>query len=230
MWYTGALFPSETGAIRMTSSAENEKLTRGHKKKARTRQQLLDAALKIYAHKGAGELALNELAQEAGVSNGTVYNYFRTKEEVLDAVSLAQAEALSHEVALISRGVADGAERVAIGIRAFIRRAAQDHEWASALINIVRYAEGMRSALGDYVRHDVRTGLSQGQFDYSSEDLAIRLLVSGVISAMIAIVEGRYENGDDSTVAAMLLQALGMARPQALLVAVKALPSLPVEE
>ena len=52
----------------MTLSADSEKLTRGHKKKARTRQQLLDAALKIYAHKGAGELALNELAQEAGVS------------------------------------------------------------------------------------------------------------------------------------------------------------------
>ncbi|WP_430459849.1 TetR/AcrR family transcriptional regulator [Thalassolituus sp. LLYu03] len=208
----------------MTLSADSEKLTRGHKKKARTRQQLLDAALKIYAHKGAGELALNELAQEAGVSNGTVYNYFRTKEDVLEAVSLAQAEALSHEVALISTGVADGAERVAIGIRAFVLRAASNPEWASALINIVRYAEGMRSALGDYVRSDIRAGLKQGQFDYTDEEMAVSLLVSGVISVMIAIVEGRYQAGNDRVIAAMLLQALGMKREQALLVAEKALP------
>lgn len=209
----------------MTLSADSEKLTRGHKKKARTRQQLLDAALKIYARKGAGELALNELAQEAGVSNGTVYNYFRTKEDVLEAVSLTLAEELSHEVARINDSVASGAERVAIGIRAFILRAAGNPEWAGALINIVRYAEGMRSALGIYVRNDIRTGLCQGQFDYEDENLAVGLLVSGVISAMIAIVESRFKEGDDRIVASMLLQSLGMNSKNARFVANKSMPN-----
>lgn len=209
----------------MTLSADSEKLTRGHKKKARTRQQLLDAALKIYAHKGAGELALNELAREAGVSNGTVYNYFRTKEDVLEAVSLTLAEELSHEVARINDSVASGAERVAIGIRAFILRAAGNPEWAGALINIVRYAEGMRSALGIYVRNDIRTGLCQGQFDYEDENLALGLLVSGVISAMIAIVESRFKEGDDRIVASMLLQSLGMNSKNARFVANKSMPN-----
>lgn len=209
----------------MTLSADSEKLTRGHKKKARTRQQLLDAALKIYARKGAGELALNELAQEAGVSNGTVYNYFRTKEDVLEAVSLTLAEELSHEVARINDSVASGAERVAIGIRAFILRAAGNPEWAGALINIVRYAEGMRSALGIYVRNDIRTGLCQGQFDYEDENLALGLLVSGVISAMIAIVESRFKEGDDRIVASMLLQSLGMNSKNARFVANKSMPN-----
>ena len=209
----------------MTLSADSEKLTRGHKKKARTRQQLLDAALKIYARKGAGELALNELAQEAGVSNGTVYNYFRTKEDVLEAVSLTLADELSHEVARINDSVASGAERVAIGIRAFILRAAGNPEWAGALINIVRYAEGMRSALGIYVRNDIRTGLCQGQFDYEDENLALGLLVSGVISAMIAIVESRFKEGDDRIVASMLLQSLGMNSKNARFVANKSMPN-----
>jgi AcrR family transcriptional regulator len=55
------------------TATKDDALTRGHKKKARTRQQLLEAALRIYARKGAGDLALNELAEECGVSNGTVY-------------------------------------------------------------------------------------------------------------------------------------------------------------
>jgi len=209
----------------MTLSADSEKLTRGHKKKARTRQQLLDAALKIYAHKGAGELALNELAREAGVSNGTVYNYFRTKEDVLEAVSLTLAEELSHEVARINDSVASGAERVAIGIRAFILRAAGNPEWAGALINIVRYAEGMRSALEIYVRNDIRAGFCQGQFHYEDENLAVGMLVSGVISAMIAIVESRFKEGDDRIVASMLLQSLGMNSKNARFVANKSMPN-----
>lgn len=200
--------------------------TRGHKKKARTRQQLLDAALKIYAHKGAMELALNELAQEAGVSNGTIYNYFRTKEDVLEAVSISLAEELSHEISAVSSGVENGAERVAIGVRIFVLRAAANPQWASALINVVRYAEGMRSALGNYVRQDLRKALQQKYLDYCDEDLAIGLLISGVLSAMVGIVEGRYQPGQDSSIAQMLLQALGMPKPDALRIAQQALPEI----
>jgi len=207
-------------------SSETEKLTRGHKKKARTRQLLLDAALKIYATKGAGELALNELAQEAGVSNGTVYNYFRTRDDVLEAVSMEQAEALSHEVARINAAVADGAERVVIGVRLFIQKARNDTAWASALINIARYAQGMRTALAGYVRADIQAGKQQGQLDYASEDVALGLLVSSVISVMIAIVEDRYQTGDDVMIAQMLLQALGMDKQHAAEVASRPLPRL----
>lgn len=62
-----------------------------------SRQQLLDAALRIYARAGVGDLALNTLAEEAGVSNGTVYNYFRSREQVLKAVGLELAVQLSEQ-------------------------------------------------------------------------------------------------------------------------------------
>ena len=50
------------------TNPESEPLTRGFKKKARTRQTLVDAAIRIYAEKGVGALLLNELAERAGVS------------------------------------------------------------------------------------------------------------------------------------------------------------------
>ena len=185
-------------------------LTRGYKKKARTRQQLVNAAVRIYAHKGAGELALHELAQEAGVASGTVYNYFRTKEEVLNAVGIALAEELSHQVTSVCEGVTDGAERFSIGVRTFVRQAEQDPEWAGALINVVRYAEGMRSAVAESIRNDLRIGRKQGHFHYDEEDIAVGLVVSGVMSVMVGIVEGRGVKGQDAIVTKMLLQALGM--------------------
>lgn len=192
------------------SKQKKAPLTRGYKKKARTRQQLVDAALRIYAHKGAGELALNELAQEAGVASGTVYNYFRTKEDVLNAVGIALAEELSRQVTSVSEGVTDGAERISIGIRTFVRRAEQDPEWASALINVVRYAEGMRSLVAESIRNDLRIGAKQGHFHYDDEDIAMGLVVSGTLSAMIGIIEKRGVKEQDAIIAKMLLQALGM--------------------
>lgn len=203
-----------------------EELTRGHKKKARTRQQLLDAALRIYARKGAGELALNELAEEAGVSNGTVYNYFRTREEVLEAVGLELAVQLSHHIAQVSAGVTRGAERTAIGVRTFLRRASADREWASALLSVVRYAEGMRSALALYVRADLQAGLAQGDFRYADEGIAMTLVVSATMGAMAAIVDGETIDGHDCIVAEMVLLALGVTREKARRIAQLPVPSV----
>lgn len=187
-----------------------EELTRGHKKKARTRQLLIEAALRIYARKGPGELALNELAEEAGVSNGTVYNYFRTREEVLTAVGLELADQLSHRVAGASMGVSNGAERLAIGVRTFLRRAQEDVEWARALLGVVHYGEGMRTALAAYVRGDLDIGRLQGDFHYASEGLAMALVVGATTAAITTIVDGMHDEQVDSIVAEMVLLALGL--------------------
>ena len=207
-----------------------EALTRGHKKKARTRQQLLDAALRIYARKGAGELALNELAEEAGVSNGTVYNYFRTREEVLEAVGLELAVQLARHVAAVSVGVASGAERLAIGVRTFLLKAQEDPEWASALISVVRYAEGMRAAFVSYVRADLQAGLRQGDFKYQNEEIALALVVSANTGAMAAVVEGQVAERHDSIVAEMILLALGVSAQKARRIADLPMPRVSAAE
>lgn len=188
-----------------------EALTRGHKKKARTRQQLIEAALRIYARAGVGELALNALAEEAGVSNGTVYNYFRTREEVLEAVGIALGEALSQQINVVSAGITSGVERLSVGVRTFLQKAEADRDWASALISVVRYAQGMRSALAANVRSDLHLGLTQGGFHYASEELALMLVVSATMGAMATIVEGYAETDHDCLVAEMILMALGVA-------------------
>lgn len=185
--------------------------TRGHKKKARTRQQLIDAALVIYARKGAGELTMLELANEAGVANGTIYNYFRTREEVLEAVGLAMAEQLSHRIAHLNHGIERGFLRLCMGIRVFICEAIANPEWASAVVNVVRYDEGIKSALGGYVRGDMSDALKQGDLNYRNEELALSYVVFGAAGAMLNIAEGLVAEDHDCLVAEMLLLGLGAA-------------------
>lgn len=187
---------------------ENE-LTRGHKKKAKTRQQLLDAALAIYSRKGVAELTLYELAEEAGVSNGTVYNYFKDKEEVLAAVGIAIATQVSEHLLDFNSITPSGVARVSRGVRAYILRAIEQPEWTKALIRVLRYAEGMRAALATYILADLRTGFEQGDFKYADEDVAVDLVISCAASAMVMITEGKAIDQHDSVVAEMVLLALG---------------------
>jgi AcrR family transcriptional regulator len=50
------------------------------------REQILEAAVKVFAEKGFRAAKMQEVASSAGISNGTVYNYFRSKDEVLLAL------------------------------------------------------------------------------------------------------------------------------------------------
>lgn len=70
--------PDEPGDV-------SEPLQRRRRKEARP-QELLDAALTLFVEKGFAAARAEEVAQRAGVSKGTLYLYFPSKEELLKAV------------------------------------------------------------------------------------------------------------------------------------------------
>lgn len=53
------------------------------RKKARTRRHIADAAARLFAERGYEQVAVTDVAREAEVSEQTVYNYFRTKEQLI---------------------------------------------------------------------------------------------------------------------------------------------------
>lgn len=202
-----------------------EPLTRGHKKRERTRRGLVDAALRLIARKEVGEIALLEVAAEAEVSNGTIYNYFRTRDEVLEAVGIAMAAEFSDAISAMSRDVRCGAQRLSIGVRMFVCRAAADHQWANALLRIIHFDQALRSRLADHVLGDLREGLRAGTLAYEDEGVALDIVLSCTTGAMRSVVEGRAVAEHDLRVAEMVLQALGVTPARARKIAGKPLPA-----
>jgi AcrR family transcriptional regulator len=50
------------------------------------REQILGAATRVFAEKGFSRATTREVAREAGVSEGTIYNYFEDKDALLMAI------------------------------------------------------------------------------------------------------------------------------------------------
>jgi AcrR family transcriptional regulator len=48
--------------------------------------EILDTAQKLFAEKGYGKCTVNDILNEIGIAKGTFYHYFKSKEEVLDAI------------------------------------------------------------------------------------------------------------------------------------------------
>jgi AcrR family transcriptional regulator len=53
------------------------------RKKARTRRLIADTAARLFAERGYEHVAVSDVAREAEVADQTVYNYFRTKEQLV---------------------------------------------------------------------------------------------------------------------------------------------------
>jgi len=52
------------------------------------REQIILAALRLLAEKGIQATPMSAIAREAGTGMGTIYNYFATKEELINAIYL----------------------------------------------------------------------------------------------------------------------------------------------
>jgi TetR/AcrR family transcriptional regulator, fatty acid metabolism regulator protein len=46
-------------------------------------QQIIDAAIRVFARAGYYNSRVSDIAREAGIASGTIYLYFKTKEEIL---------------------------------------------------------------------------------------------------------------------------------------------------
>ncbi len=65
------------------------------------RNQILDAAARVFSEKGFHRATTKEIASTAGVSEGTIYNYFDNKADLLIGIMsrLAKLESLDEELA-----------------------------------------------------------------------------------------------------------------------------------
>ena len=53
------------------------------KKKGQKYDQIIDAAVKVIAQNGYHHSQVSKIAREAGVADGTIYLYFKNKEDIL---------------------------------------------------------------------------------------------------------------------------------------------------
>jgi len=61
-------------------------MLRSGEKAVDKRRIILEAALKTFVKRGYSETRVSEIAAEAGVAEGTLYNYFKSKEDLLLAL------------------------------------------------------------------------------------------------------------------------------------------------
>jgi len=111
--------------------------------------QILSAAIELFSRYGFYETEIETVAKGAGVSKGTVYNYFRNKQALFTAAIEHGIARLSQRIAESTRGIDDPRARIEAAIdsyAAFIRDNRHLYRIVFLQRNTLRDAEEIRFA------------------------------------------------------------------------------------
>ena len=106
------------------------------------RSQVVRAAVKLFAAKGYYTTTIQQIAREAGVSTGLVYQYFRDKDDVLLLALMLVLDSYEQEIPRKLEGVEHPVERLCTAIRTYC---AIIDRWRDATVLTYRSTKSLRA-------------------------------------------------------------------------------------
>jgi AcrR family transcriptional regulator len=196
------------------------------RRQRRNRDALIAAARDIMTEKGVDAATMLEIAARADVGAGTVYNYFKSKDEL----AIAVLETLMHQLGLrieaVTQSFEDHAQVYAYGIRTVLDTAIQDVRWAQMLNRSEVIADAMFRMMGPFAIRDLRLASQAGRFQVSNPELVWRLTTHALIGAALAITRGSLPASAAEQVIARLLCMTGIGPDAAIELAGRPRPPL----
>jgi AcrR family transcriptional regulator len=157
--------------------------------------EILDAALAVFAEKGYAATRMDDIAQRAGVTKGTIYLYFQSKDAVFRSLVQesigATIEGVAAAAANFEGSAADLLRMVLRGVGAFARTGDR-----VVLPKIIIAEAGNFPALAEFYRHEVidrglgvlasviARGIARGEFRAVVPEHAARLCIGPILVAV----------------------------------------------
>jgi AcrR family transcriptional regulator len=157
----------------------------------KSRQQILDAALKLFSHKGYGATSVRDISEDAGLSKGNVYHHFPDKETIFRALLDRYFQAMSQPDFPFNRALSSGAfpenlENIGHAVRDVVR----DYREYALLIyvdvvefdgtHIRKFYENMADRFGAFIKaagmeEELQSKLAPGLSPVSAVMLSTRI-------------------------------------------------------
>lgn len=206
---------------------KQEKLGRVARRRQRNHDALIDAGRVVMAQKGIDAATMHEIAELADVGAGTVYSYFKSK----DDLAIAVLENLMHDLAVrieqVTNTFDDPAQVYAYGVRIVMDSATGDMRWKQLLNRSEVIADAMFRKMGPFAIRDLRTATEAGRFDVADAELTFKMAAYAIIGVALAVTRGEMPaDVIDETVIGLLCMT-GIGRAEATELAGRDVPDLP---
>ena len=182
----------------------------GQERRAKTRAQLVAAALRLYAERAIEAITVDEVVKEAGVAKGTFYVHF----EHLDALTAAVADELvkSHVMLLGDRrrSIKDPIVRIGFGCDLYIRRALEEPLWGRVVARMAWSYPEVGSPARNNLMGDLTEARRSGRISEVPLQVAFEVVVGALLHVMRAAGEKKISDRERPAAVMAMLRAIGV--------------------
>jgi TetR/AcrR family fatty acid metabolism transcriptional regulator len=172
-------------------------------------QQILQAAVRVFAAQGYEATRVGDIAKEAGVAYGLVYHYYKSKDAVLEAVFREAWGRLLAAVALAEETGEDAADQLALVVKIVLRSWRDDPDLVRLLVREITRNPHIQDELDEIAQafaaleRIVRRGQTEGTFRAEPDaQFAAWMLYGALEEVLTGWVLGQLPDDADAVAAA----------------------------
>jgi len=154
------------------------------RRKARTRQALIDAAVQLMAEGRGDRASIQEITDAADIGFGSFYNHFASKEELFRVASEEVLEGWGQMIDAACAGIDDPAEVFATSLRISGRLAWTRPDIAAFITGVGLDLLDIPNGLAPRALRDLRAAQVAGRFTVLDAEVALSAVAGGLIGLL----------------------------------------------
>jgi len=173
------------------------------------RRVILDAAVRVFAHKGFHTSRVGDIAEEAGIAHGLLYHYFSSKDEVLETIFRDNWTLLLDRIHAVEESDEPAREQLGHVAAILLRTWRHEPDVVRVLVREIARSPELQQRIGELVKpidaiqriveHGQRTGEFRSDLD---SRLAAIIFYGGIDELLTGWVLGQLPDGEDAVAAA----------------------------
>ncbi|MCP8967380.1 TetR/AcrR family transcriptional regulator [Ectobacillus ponti] len=155
--------------------------------------QILDAAVVVIAENGYHQAQVSKIAKQAGVADGTIYLYFKNKEDILISLFQEKMGEFIEKIRMKTAGIGSAAEKLFMLVETHFSLLAEHHHLAIVTQVELRQSNKelrlkINEVLKDYTKlidEIIQLGVEQGEFRSGLNMRVTRQMIFGTLDEMV---------------------------------------------
>jgi AcrR family transcriptional regulator len=209
-------------------TGQASRASRLDRRKARTRQALIDAAVRLIAEGREDRASIQEITDAADIGFGSFYNHFDTKDQLFQTASEEVLERWGQMIDRACAGMSDPAELFAVSLRISGRLGWTHPEIARFLAGAALDVLDTPRGLAPRALRDIKAGQAAGRFTVANAEIALSAVAGGLLG-LLRLRQWHPERIDKASVdqlAEASLRMLGVPASEAARIAALDLPGI----
>lgn len=156
-------------------------------------KQIIDAAVIVIAENGYHNAQVSKIAKQAGVADGTIYLYFKNKEDILISLFQEKMGQLIEKIEEEIEGKSSATEKLYVLIEKHFRWLAEDHHLASVTqLELRQSNKELRLKINNILKgllvivdSILLRGIETGEFDPELDVRLVRQMIFGTVDETV---------------------------------------------